>query len=144
MIALFVSFHVHVFICYHNKILFDFLFSTFHVCVFNYHVLILDLDLSLILLFIYFCFYVFWKSFCLGNFCACTKKPNYYTFYVMIFSFNNFSFYTNHVCGCGWQIINTICWMWYTLTKAQLEALNISTHPLLWLLMIITTSNMNC
>jgi hypothetical protein len=103
----------------------------------------LDLDLSLILL-LFFGVLCILEFFCLGNFCACTKKPNYYTFYVMIFSFNNFSFYTNHVCGCGWQIINTICWMWYTLIKAQLEVLNVSTRPLLWLLMIVTTFNTNC
>jgi hypothetical protein len=144
MIALFVSFHVHVFICYHNKILFEFLFSSFHVCVFNFHVLILDLDLSLILLLFFGVFMYFGIFFVLVTFVHVQKKPNYYTFYVMIFSFNNFSFYTNHVCGCGWQIINTICWMWYTLIKAQLEVLNVSTRPLLWLLMIVTTFNTNC
>ncbi len=51
-ICLFISFDVHIFICYRNKILFELLPHIFHVLVFDFHVLCLDLDLDFSL----FCF----------------------------------------------------------------------------------------
>jgi hypothetical protein len=51
-IGLFISFDVHIFICYRNKILFELLPHILHVLVFDFHVLCLDLDLGIFL----FCF----------------------------------------------------------------------------------------
>jgi hypothetical protein len=51
-IILFISFNVHIFICYKNKFFFELLPHIFHVLVFDLHVLCLDLDLGFFL----FCF----------------------------------------------------------------------------------------
>jgi hypothetical protein len=50
--GLFISFDIHIFICYRNKILFEFLPHILHVLVFDFHVLCLDLVLG----FFGFCF----------------------------------------------------------------------------------------